>query len=303
MSFKLLAIRPLKGCDKKLFNNLQEDQFYFFDDAYEPHGNLDFIKEKDKYQGLSRDFFYTKENGYETSLKAINIQAIVGKNGSGKSSIIEFLLRMLNNFFKKINKKNKTTEKLIYVEGLFGELYFKKEETLYKLLLDFRKNETDEKNPINEIYYIVRHEINGNPTDESINNINLLKNKSTTNNEVTDEVSEFFFTMYVNYSLYGLDEDDFINDGYNEEKSKDPQGNVTKHKVSWLNKIFHKNDGYQTPVVIHPYRESAMIDVRREKDLMKQRLSALIFTNEEYRKIIPQYSFDEIRISLKPKIS
>lgn len=299
MSFKLLAIRPLKGCEIKLFNNLQENQFYFFDDAYEPHGKLDFIKEKDKYQGLSRDFFYTKENGYETSLKAINIQAIVGKNGSGKSSIIEFLLRMLNNFFKKINKKNKTTEKLIYVEGLFGELYFKKEEILYKLLLDFRKNETDEKNPINEIYYIVRHEINGNPIDESINNVNLLKNKSTTNSEVTDEVSEFFFTMYVNYSLYGLDEDEFIDDGYNIEESKDLHGNKIECKVSWLNKIFHKNDGYQTPVVIHPYRESAMIDVRREKELMKQRLSALIFTNEEYRKIIPEYNFDEIRIKLK----
>ncbi|WP_177765154.1 hypothetical protein [Flavobacterium sp. I3-2] len=49
MSFKLLAIRPLKGCDENLINNLHEDEFYFFNDAYEAHNKLEFIKKKKVY--------------------------------------------------------------------------------------------------------------------------------------------------------------------------------------------------------------------------------------------------------------
>ena len=41
---------------------------------------------------------------------------------------------------------------------------------------------------------------------------------------------------------------------------------------AWINPLFHKNDGYQTPVVIEPFRESGNIDVNRQEELAIQRL-------------------------------
>lgn len=296
MSFKLLAIRPLEGCEEHIKNNLQLDQFYFFDDAYEQFGEYDFIKKKENYNELNPEFYYSKNENLESTLQSININAIVGKNGSGKSSIIEFLLRLLNNFFKGIDE-HKKLENLICVEGIVGELYILQAEKLYKIYMNFsiikdNQEGTDKKNKYRE--YINILEIPQIINDDVLNR-DGFKNQSY-NNEIYSvkkqtkfKIDDYFFTMYVNYSLYGLDEKDFENEDSNIEKSSG----------SWLNKIFHKNDGYQTPVVIHPYRESAMIDVRREKDLMKQRLAALIFTNDEYRKVIPQYNFDEIRFRLK----
>ena len=116
MSFKLLAIRPLEGCEKHILNNLQKDQFYFFDDSYEQYDSYDFIRKKENYNELNPEFYYGKNENTESTLQSININAIVGKNGSGKSSIIEFLLRSLNNFFKSIDsKKENKLDKLIYV--------------------------------------------------------------------------------------------------------------------------------------------------------------------------------------------
>src|SRR5690554_4234517 len=103
MSFKLLAIRPLDGCEDHIKNNLEVNQFYFFDDSYEQYEDFDFIIKKEGCNELNPEFYYNKQSNYESTLNTININAIVGKNGSGKSSIIEFLLRLLNNFFKGID--------------------------------------------------------------------------------------------------------------------------------------------------------------------------------------------------------
>jgi|SRR5690554_4474130 len=313
MSFKLLAIRPLEGCEKHILNNLQKDQFYFFDDSYEQYDSYDFIRKKENYNELNPEFYYGKNENTESTLQSININAIVGKNGSGKSSIIEFLLRSLNNFFKSIDsKKENKLDKLIYVEGLVGELYLLQNNEIFKIYINFSISKRNEKklNPENEYRkYIKVTKLPLNITDKHFVKDNF-KNKLWNDEEIqaTEEaeikgdkfvIDDYFFTMYVNYSLYGLDEQDYEQDGFVYESKENKSGNKEASVTSWLSKIFHKNDGYQTPVVIHPYRESAMIDVRREKDLMKQRLAALIFTNDEYRTVIPEYNFDEIRLSLK----
>jgi hypothetical protein len=40
----------------------------------------------------------------------------------------------------------------------------------------------------------------------------------------------------------------------------------------WLESIFHKNDGYQTPLVINPKRDEGSIDIEKEKELQKAKL-------------------------------
>jgi AAA15 family ATPase/GTPase len=67
--FHIYSIRIYKECDGNLRKNLQtEKAFEFQKPAYE-------------------DFF----------AKNISLHAIVGKNGSGKSSLLELIFRMANN--------------------------------------------------------------------------------------------------------------------------------------------------------------------------------------------------------------
>ena len=57
----------------------------------------------------------------------INIQAVVGQNGSGKSSILELLYRIINNFTFMLElgmHRNPSAEQLFYVKGLHATLYY-----------------------------------------------------------------------------------------------------------------------------------------------------------------------------------
>lgn len=45
----------------------------------------------------------------------------------------------------------------------------------------------------------------------------------------------------------------------------------------WINPLFHKNDGYQTPIVLNPMRTNDCIDVNKERKLLSRRLQSNIF--------------------------
>lgn len=102
MSFKLLAIRPLKNCNPKFLKNLEENQVYQFYNDYDFHFE-DNDKSKDvvKIEKLEQT---VPENFYGDDNIKINVSAIVGKNGSGKSSLVElFYAAMFNlSVFEKI---------------------------------------------------------------------------------------------------------------------------------------------------------------------------------------------------------
>jgi hypothetical protein len=56
---------------------------------------------------------------------------------------------------------------------------------------------------------------------------------------------------------------------------------VFSEESSWLKGIFHKNDGYQTPIVLHPMRYNGLLDIRKENNLAKERLLSLLFYKDE----------------------
>lgn len=55
---------------------------------------------------------------------------------------------------------------------------------------------------------------------------------------------------------------------------------------NWLNGIFHKNDGYQTPIVLSPFRTQGNIDINTENILSKERLIALLIMPQSQFRII-----------------
>ena len=94
--FKLLAIRPLKGCDKKFSKVLNEGEIYKFYNDYEfydnegkeiKEDNLNLEKGVAKIEHsptIPEDLYDIKNEDGSPRIK-VNISAVVGKNGSGKS--------------------------------------------------------------------------------------------------------------------------------------------------------------------------------------------------------------------------
>ena len=125
MSFKLIAIRPLSGCNEKFLKNLIPNQIYKFYNEYEFYSGENQVKNafegsinKIKFKlTIPEELYYQGENEYTSK---INVSAIVGKNGSGKSALIELLVASVvkislvinDNFIDPVNLYNHPDENI-----------------------------------------------------------------------------------------------------------------------------------------------------------------------------------------------
>jgi len=268
MSFKLIAIHPLKGCDKEILKNLSTDQIYFFDNSYTVN-EFGALEKTSDY--IPVNFFFSPTE--QSSLQSINIQALVGKNGEGKSSLVELLIRILNNFFKQY-QIGEVTKQLIFAKGVYANLYYETDNNIYQLQVDSRIVQREGE----EFRIIAKAWENQNIIYDSTT---LDKDSMFKRKEEFINLRNLFFTMYINYSIYGLNELDYVNENeYIPLTGGYPVETMDKFlqlkNDSWLTHIFHKNDGYQTPIVLHPFRIEGQIDVNNEKYLVSQRLLSLI---------------------------
>jgi len=88
---------------------------------------------------------------------------------------------------------------------------------------------------------------------------------------------DFFYSIIVNYSHYALN---------------------SEETGLWINQLFHKNDGYQTPLVLNPMRTRGNFDVNREKRLLTKRLQANLLERAEVGK-----EFNSLRNLVNGKIA
>jgi AAA15 family ATPase/GTPase len=101
--FKLLAIVPLHNCNKGLIKSLEAGQVYQF------YKNYEILLSSDKTKILSAkktpdivpEDFFDLENGIR-----LNISAVVGENGSGKSSLFEVMYYLI--YQRNFNKEFQT---------------------------------------------------------------------------------------------------------------------------------------------------------------------------------------------------
>ena len=82
--------------------------------------------------------------------------------------------------------------------------------------------------------------------------------------------------MYVNYSHHGLN---------------------TNVEGEWLRTLFHKNDGYQLPVVINPFRVKGNIDINVENHLSRDRVFTNVIDTGDETLILPKLEIDYIEIA------
>ncbi|CAI8764873.1 hypothetical protein [Chryseobacterium sp. IT-36CA2] len=175
----------------------------------------------------------------------INISAIVGKNGSGKSTLVELLIKAINNLFFKYRRQQSNINRNFHK---VEEVKGIEVNIFYKIGEDIFKLYIKNSNYKISQYSFVKN-LNHYNKPKSIKKFDLR---------------EFFYTEVINYSLYA----------YNSEQEGD-----------WISQIFHKNDSYQTPVVLNPWRDNGIININKENDLVYQRLLANLLKYDSDKKL------------------
>ena len=253
MAAKLDTSRPLRLIGIQIFEGTHKNVRKVLEEGWYP-----FVKcENSRYIGVEKEVYpIVAEDGCpqdyywidKKRLPRISISAIAGKNGSGKSSLVEILYRILNNFAEELlqTEENKPSEDVDHVYGLEARLHFEQDGVQKFINLDDGGT----------TYYEV---VDGKA--EPIR-IHLLTEKQR--NEV---LNGFFYTICVNFSLYAFNPDDYKS-LFSQRKNETDNGN-------WLSYLFHKNDGYYIPIVLTPFREKGQIDVNNENELAKQRIEVL----------------------------
>lgn len=295
--FKLLAIRALKECSPKYSKILEPGKFYQFYSDYEFKDDADgFLKEIKCRAKDSSIYSLTQKEG-----PSVNISAIVGKNGSGKSTLFDLLYQfcfylsmsmgLLESEFygEKWDEIEKSYKEMKSEDGLSVEVIFKIDDKIisYVNKREKEQNGTNPEWPLIDVFYW---------SDGGVfkkNEKRELKHRSESKKTLdSNRLCDFFYSIAINYSLYGLN---------------------TNEVGMWPFALFHKNDGYQTPIVLNPYRENGNINVNSETDLAKYRLLAnKVYECISRRKIVNKtkqigmiydYFVDSIELSLNfPKI-
>lgn len=258
--FKLLALHVLGECSSYIQKCLHPNTFYYLctDYRFEVPGK---VYRGNKFFYPLQDDFYALRQNYNFMEKQlispiVNINAIVGKNGDGKSTIVELIIRLINNYIahEQINRKFQTEQPLKYVDGVHAELYFQVDKNIYKLYNRGKK-----------CGVVKVASIKDSPSFDVLNE-----------NESSD-VLDGIYTFVSNYSHYSYNLYDFRQEGDNSLSSNAE----TSFATCWLNYIFHENDGYVTPISIHPLRKNGMIDINKETYLSKQRLLYLFVKEKD----------------------
>lgn len=254
-AFQLIGLRVVSGCDEKLKKILKPDTTYFFCNNYEDNGNGG-VKLKNDICSLDSDFFLLEDNNKGPH---VCVSCIVGHNGDGKSSIVELLIRAINNFAYLAGFLSDHSD-LQFIPELYVDVFYTIDDDI--CCISCRGN-------------VVKLFVNNEETFSREYATGKKKEERKTKRILIEQNAHYlFYTLVSNYSLYA----------YNSEEFKS-ETKVPYSEDSWISALFHKNDAYQTPVAISPQRVRGVIDINKEYKLSLQRLCELFFNckNGNYR--------------------
>ena len=307
-------LRESNGLDNEaLYKNLKKGK-YLLNDYYtlDEHKNL-----------KKNNSFFDSTHFYG---EGINIQAIVGKNGCGKSTLMDLLFAAANNYGYIIdrNEDGEGKSQALFIADLYLRLYYTQgandyvltfnDQEIYKsditgiLVVDedvvYQKRLIDEEDEGRKI--VVGESFCYDPNDARVES-DSYKGGGLNDDDKKTALGKFFYTIVSNYSIHS-----FIDQNYNaayympykrggavEKRTRCDDADENK---SWIKAIFHKNDGYFRPVVLNPFRDNGIIDVNNEIELSKDRLaSLLVYYKKSGTDIFSPYVFKNFLLTFNQK--
>lgn len=247
--FRLIALKVLDDCAACAHKVLAAGTLYKFCNEFTEDAGNQFLLIRNKDKSAIENNLYNSNK----SKTNITINAIVGQNGDGKSSIVELLIRVLNNFACCFGYKH-DQDSLCYNISVSAILYYEIDEHIYSIFCPISRTEID-----NGKYWVKWYKDGKCVSDDMpIEDETGEKRKAWLKENHADEL---FYGMVINYSIYS----------YNSRLL----GQENEGNSSWIDSLFHKNDSYQTPIVLNPMRADGNIDINREEYLSHQRLMAI----------------------------
>lgn len=267
--FKILSVVIKEGCNPTILKTLSPGTYPFYE------------------QRLDEDFF----------AHHVNVAAIVGMNGAGKSSLLELIFRMVNNFSAGLvgnTVKRKGAAEIYFIPGIHAELHYQmggKKGVLYNEGQDVALAFGDKKYILSDLKFT--------KNDSFKNFESCYKPSAAKRNEIA---KCFFYTVVMNYALHAYNSVD-----YQDEKSYDyEEAGKMGHNTegNWLNSLFHKNDGYASPIVLNPFRKGGIIDMNTETNLTKDRLAGILVEAQKKKRMFIdgyelhsiQFQFNQFRV-------
>ncbi len=273
---RMFAIRKIvvhSACHERMLKILKPGEYVFSDSKFD-------------------DFF----------LDGITVCSVVGKNGCGKSSLIELLFRMINNLGAVMLKDldRPAAETLYLIEDVVADLYFKLDDKDGLLSCNTKMISL-----VHDNHSFVWDIKDGtcvckvNDTIQEINDFQIAWSIA----------NHFFYLIATNYSMQAYVDTDYRFDSiYSWQEKKDEHGEQVignewrkDETGSWINSVFHKNDGYMCPIVLNPYRDGGVIDMGKEAHLTTNRLCALLQQTKDdfqliegYRLAYIEYRFNQL---------
>lgn len=328
---KLICIHPFKRENANnprgsIIKGLQEDCWYFLYDGYTITDGEIVYKKTPVPENLYRPNRYARRE--TANAVAIDICAIVGENGAGKSSLVDIFIRVVNNLAAYVIGEKfafSKAEHLHFIEDVFAEVYIEINQSIFCIQSYKNAISVKEYVEVERGSFVYKKEVE-NILNGIVDNGTICEK----HREHYQLLARLCYNIVLNYSLHSYnsiayeDEDTFADketririDGiergmyrpvfmFDKKKQKKQLTTLLFKKnfsegFSWISGVFHKNDGFQSPLVIIPKREYGFIDINNENALSEERLLTLLFIENNKRgvKDKDRFPFSEINKKLK----